>query len=84
MTEIPNWSKESEEWWETLTEFQQQELIHTNPHKPNSDEYKRFQIERDKYGPGGHFNSLFRVELIESLQGIQNALERIADHLQEN
>tara|TARA_Y100001973_G_scaffold41484_1_gene61996 strand:- start:254 stop:508 length:255 start_codon:yes stop_codon:yes gene_type:complete len=84
MTEIPNWSKESEEWWETLTEFQQQELIHTNPHIPNSDEYKRFQIERDKYGPGGHFNSLFRVELIESLQGIQNALERIADHLQEN
>ena len=81
MTEIHNWSKESEEWWETLTEFQQQELSHQNPHYPNSDEYKRFQIERDRYGTG-HSNSLFKVELIESLQGIQDALERISDHLQ--
>ena len=29
-------------------------------------------------------DSHFRTDLIESLQGIQDALERISDHLQEN
>ena len=81
MTEFHNWSKKSEDWWETLTEFQQQELSYKNPHYPDSDEYKRFQIERDRYG-FGEGNSLFKVELIESLQGIQDALEKISNHLQ--
>ena len=83
MTEDFNSKGKAKEWWESLTEFQKLELSYKNPHYHNSDEYKRFQIERDRYG-FGEGNSLFKVELIESLQGIQNALEKISDHLQKN
>ena len=83
MTEDFNSKEKAEEWWESMTEIQKLELSYRNPHYPNSDEYRKFQAERDRYGRG-EGNSLFKVELIESLQGIQDALERISHHLQEN
>ena len=79
ITEDFNSKEKAEEWWKSLTELQKLELSYQNPHYPYSDKYKRFEIERDRYGRG-QGNSLFKVELIESLQGIQNALEKISNH----